>query len=281
MLQDRVDETITYLQDLARTGPDSIAATARMVQVQVEAGKLEDARRFLDTRLAAEPDMPALRFLRAGLHVLENEKDQAEVIYRDLLAAEPAGEPPLRALYSLLQDEGRSDDATALLDEIRAAAPAAALPRLLLAETAEARGDIDGAIALYETLYAADSGNLIVANNLASLLATHRPDAASLERVTAIARRLRGSQVPAFQDTYGWLQTRTGNPDEGLAHLEPAALGLPQDALVQVHLGMTYLALGRRDDARRVLELAVTLAGDSALPVFQAARTELARLAPP
>jgi cellulose synthase operon protein C len=284
--QDRVDDTITYLQDLTQTGTGNGAATARMVQLQLETGKLSEARAVLDAQLAAKPglaapDLAMMRFLRAGLHVLENEPGKAEAIYRDLLAATPAAEPPLRALYSLLQTDGRTDDAAALLVRIRAIAPDAPLPRLLQAAAAEAAGDFDGAIAIYDALYALDSGNLVVANNLASLLATHRADADSLARATTIAKRLRGSQVPAFQDTYGWLQTRAGNPTEGLVYLEPAAAGLPQDAMVQVHLGMTYLALGRTNEARRLLDLALALAGDSTLPAFVAARTALDGLGAP
>ena len=60
------------------------------------------------------------------------------------------------------------------------------------------QGDIDGAIAGYEALYAEDSGSPVLANNLASLIASYRDDPASLERAFAIARRLRGSEVPAF-----------------------------------------------------------------------------------
>jgi cellulose synthase operon protein C len=281
MLQDRVDETIAYLQDLARNDTGNIAATARMVQLQVEAGKLDAARAFLDARLAETPDAPALRFLRAGLHVLENTPDKAEAIYRDLLAADPAAEPPLRALYSLLQETARASEAAALLDDIRKSAPDAPLPLLLQAGAAEAAGDIERAIALYETLYATDSGNLVVANNLASLLAAHRDDAASLDRASTIARRLAGSKVPAFQDTYGWLQTRTGNPAGGLADLQAAAGALPNDAMVQLHLGLTYLALEQPDAARPQLQKALALAGDSPLPAFAAGRTALAGLGAP
>ena len=281
LLQDRVDETITYLQNLATTGTGSAAAAARMVQLQVEAGKLDAARAFLDARLAADPTEPTLRFLRAGVHVLEGQTDQAEAIYRDLLAAAPAAEPPLRALYGVLQQAGRTEDARTLLQEIAVAAPAAALPRLMQASEREAAGDIDGAIALYESLYAADSSNLIIANNLASLIAGQEADAPRIARAAAIARRLRGSSEPAFQDTYGWLEYRRGNLLEALQALEPAARGLPQDPRVQAHLGLTYLALERPEDARRLLTLALALAGDSALPLFSDARVALAGLPPP
>ncbi|MFN7225574.1 MAG: tetratricopeptide repeat protein, partial [Paracoccaceae bacterium] len=136
----------------------------------------------------------------------------------------------------------------------------------------ERAGDIDGAIAIYDQMYAKDSGNQIIANNLASLITTHRTDAADLERAYAIARRLRGSQVPAFQDTYGWIEFRRGNLEDSLTYLEPAARGLPNDALAQFHLGMAYAALGRTDQAKATLEAALTLAGDSPLAQFAMAR---------
>ena len=139
---------------------------------------------------------------------------------------------------------------------------------------------MDGAIAIYEALYAEDSGNVVLANNLASMIATYRDDPASLDRAFAIARRLRGADVPALQDTYGWIQYRRGNLDEALTYLEPAAKGLPDDALTQFHLGMTYVGLNRTNEARTTLTQALKLAGDSDLPQFQTARDALAKLPP-
>jgi cellulose synthase operon protein C len=290
LLQDRVDETIASLQDMAVTGEGNVAAAARMVQLQIEAGKIAAARAFLDDQLGAHAGEPTLLFLRAGVHVLDREPDKAEAIYRALLVQTPGAEPPLRALYGLLRQEARPKEATALLQDSLAAMPEAALPRILLAAEREAAGDVAGAVALYETLYARDSGNLVVANNLASLMAADLAvadppgsdlspgDQVVLERAVAIARRLRGSQVAAFQDTYGWLETLRGNPAGALAPLEAALRGLPRDALVHYHLGMTYLALDRPADARRLLELSLTLAGDSPLPAFVLARARIARL---
>jgi len=99
-----------------------------------------------------------------------------------------------------------------------------------------------------------------------------------LERAATIARRLRDREVPQFQDTYGWIEYRRGNLDEALASLEPAAAGLPEDPLVQFHLGMVYAALDRADAARTSLTLALELAGDSPLPQFDIARDTLAGL---
>ena len=142
----------------------------------------------------------------------------------------------------------------------------------------EAAGDIDGAIAIYEELYAQNSGNVLIANNLSSLIATHKDDAESLARAAVIARRLRDAEVPAFQDTYGWIAYRRDNFDEALEYLEPAAQSLPNDPLVQYHLGMTYVALEETALARETLTRALEIAGDSPLPQFEMAREALASL---
>jgi Flp pilus assembly protein TadD len=169
-----------------------------------------------------------------------------------------------------------------VIDAQLAAAPDSRPLRLLKGAIQSEAADIDGAIATFEALYAENTSDLVVANNLASLLATHRADdPAQLERAAAIARRLRGREVPAFQDTYGWIAFLRGELDAALAHLEPAAEGLPEDALVQYHLGRVYEALDRPADARarytRALELAEgrPIAG---LPQFETARARLAGL---
>jgi tetratricopeptide (TPR) repeat protein len=119
----------------------------------------------------------------------------------------------------------------------------------------------------------------VAANNLASLIATYREGDESLERAYAIARRLRGSEIGAFQDTYGWIAYRRGDLDEALDHLEPAAQALQDDPLVQFHLAMTYVALERDADALPVFQRALEIAGpDDTRSQFDNARTEVARI---
>ena len=279
--QGQTDDGIALLQAQIGEGDEGLRAIALIVQTQVRAGKLPEATAYLEGEMAKRPDAAQLKLLRAGLHALAGESDAAEAIFRDLVAKDPKAETPARLLYGLLVSAGRGPEATAVLDAALAAQPTSGTLRWMKAGELERAGDIEGAIAVYEALYAEDSNNVIVANNLASLITTHRTDAESLERAYAVARRLRGSDVPAFQDTYGWIEYRRGNLEEAVADLEPAAAGLPNDALTQFHLGMTYVALDRKEDAARVLARAVELAGDSPLPQFKTARETLATLPPP
>jgi len=140
--------------------------------------------------------------------------------------------------------------------------------------------DFEGAIAIFDELYALDTSNVVVANNLASLLSTHRTDQASLDRAFQVARRLRGSENPYFQDTYGWLLTGRGDYEQALTYLEPAAAALTSDALTQFHLAKTYDALERWDEARAAYEKAVEIAGpESDLPQIAEAQVRIEDIA--
>ena len=119
----------------------------------------------------------------------------------------------------------------------------------------------------------------MVANNLASLLSTYREDEDSLTRAYSVARRLRGNDFPPFQDTYGWIAYRRGDYDEAVTYLEPAAANLGNDALVQYHLGMTYIALERFGEGLSQLQKAIEIAGaEDTRAQFGIAREEIARL---
>ena len=277
--QDRTAEGLTFLENLvAQGGGDTASAVATILQTHLRAGETDRARAYLDERLAEAPEDPQLRMLAAGLRAALGELETAEAGLRELLAEYPGAEPPVRLLHGILSAQGRAEEAEAVLDTALAANPNSLVLNLVQAEVLIQAQDFEGAIAIYEALYARDSSNAIIANNLASLITTHRDDDESLERGFAIAQRLRGMAVPAFQDTYGWIEYRRGNYEDALSHLEPAAAGLPEDPLVQFHFGMALAAVGRTEDAIAQLEHTLELAGDSPLPQFDTARARLAEL---
>jgi tetratricopeptide (TPR) repeat protein len=277
--EERTADGIAFLESLAAEGQGNrAAAVGAIVQTHLRAGNPEAARSYLAAQRAQNPADPELRMIEASLSAATGDLAAAETTLRALMAEFPRAEPPAQLLYRILRAQGRAADASAVIDTMLAAAPDSPAFLFLRAEELQLAGDIEGAIAVYERMYARDSSNAIVANNLASLITTFRDDAESLERAAAIARRLRGLDVPAFQDTYGWIEFRRGNLAEAIAHLEPAAKGLPEDPLVQFHLGMAYAAAGRRDEALAQLRRALEIGGDRPLPQMDAARAKIAEL---
>ena len=277
--QNRTDEGLKFLEkQFAEVGGDR--ALTLLVLTRLRNGEAGLARDLLTKAMAERRNDPGLQLLLATVEAVAGNTGEAETLLRALIAGQPEAEAPVRMLVSLLLSAGRRDEAAAVLDAALALQPKSVALRLSRAGLHEAAGEFDAALALYEALYADDSDNRIVANNLASMLADRRDDAESLERAYLIARRLRDLPVPEFQDTYGWTLFRHGDVEEAVRVLEQAAQGLPDDPLVQVHLGLVYAAAGRDADAREPLQRALKLAGDDPLPQFEQARQILARIDP-
>lgn len=276
--QNRADESLNVLtQQLPGLDEDSRAAvTIAMAQIRLD--KLDEARDYLASVIAKRPDDETLKLLSGSVAMMQGDADSAEEIFRAVLDKTPDTEAAVRLLYSLLHLQDRKGEANTVLDAGLAQLPTSQTLLWIKAGALELAGDIDGAIAIYEGLYADDSSSVVVANNLASLLASHRDDTASLDRAERIARRLRGLDIPAFQDTYGWILARKGDHATAIEYLKAAAAGLPQDGLVSYHLGVTYLALDQKEAAITALTHALDVAPDSTLPQFADARTTLTEL---
>jgi len=279
---ERVDESIDLMKTMIRDRQSALAAQTAIIRTRLANGELAEARSFMDDLLArtpeGNPDRIGVLFLNAALTATEGDVEAAQAIYRDILAQNPRIEAVWRALIATIVRSGEIPRAMDTVDAALAEVPDSLNLRWIKAGLAEQIGEIDQAISIYRELYEADSDSTIIANNYASMITTYRDDAESLERAYVIARRLRGSDFPAFQDTYGWIAYRLGNLDEALEYLEPAAQGLPRDPTVQYHLARLYDALGRDDEALSRYDAALELWGERPVPLAERARRERAAL---
>jgi tetratricopeptide (TPR) repeat protein len=279
--QGNMEDAVELLENLAdEAGGQDIAAEIAVVRARLASGNVEGAVSYLDDALSRNPDNFTLRFVRAT--VLAGVRRHAEAIeaYRALIDEQPQVEQLWIGLIRSHYAQGDVDGAEAALEEGLGILPEALNLLWAQASFRERQNDYEGAIELYELMYERAPNQPVIANNLASLISTYRDDEGSLDRAYTIARRLRGVDFAPFQDTYGWIAYRRGDYGEALEHLEPAAATLSDDPLVQYHLGMTYAALEREEEAlvqlRRAVEMA-DAAGDTR-PQFERARAEIERL---
>lgn len=257
--QGNEEALLSFLETLSQDQTFGQAAEIGLIQSYIGRGDLDTALSRVESALQEAPDDPALRFVKGSVLAMQNRPDEAETVFRALLEDRPETEQVWLALYRLKTIQGETDAAEQVLSDGLAALPGNLSLLWVKAGGLERRGDIEGAIGIYDDLYAQHSHIPLFANNLASLLASYRDDADSLERAYTIARRLRGTEVPAFQDTYGWIAYRRGDFDDALLHLEPAAQGLPDDPMVQYHLGATYAALNRNPEALEAFQAVIAL----------------------
>lgn len=251
--QSKTDELTSFLE---QQGEGDVNSAAAVIRANLLSGRTEEALERSETLLAENPDDPAAKFIRGLVLAITGSYADSIPLLEETVAATPQAEQAWTALYSAYLRNEQPDEAVDVLDRAIAARPESMNLQWVKAGVLENQGDIDGAIAIYEDLYARNSTAVVIANNLASLLSSYRDDEESLNRAYTVARRLKGTGVPAFQDTYGWIAFQRGEVDEALAPMEAAAAGLPNDPTVQFHLAEVYAALGRTDDARTAYDKA-------------------------
>lgn len=280
--QKKDEEFFGFLEGLANE-ENGLAAEVAIIRAHAARGEIREARERLNQALEKDPGNPMLLFLDASVKAVDGQYAEAEAGYRVLLAQNPKAEGVWMALYRLKLIQKDEAGARAVLEEALNALPDA--PNLLFTRAAEIEqaGDYDGAIAIYETLYARDSNSEAVANNLASLLSIHRDDPETIERAYRIGRRLQGSDVPAFRETYGWLAARKGNFDEAERHLAYALKSYAQNPIVQFHYAVALAGLSRNAEALDHFRQAVALSADTSVLSAadrKTAEAEIARLEP-
>lgn len=276
--QRKFDETIGILREMWDVAGERSSAMENLVSSYVRTGRTEDAAKFLDEILADDRTNIRANLLRGAVFAFEGQLDQAEDKYRQVIAEHPTASHGYGALANLLMSQSRLEEA----DEVTMLGIEKAdnIERLLFSRAGrlERQGDFEGAIAIYEQLYAANKVSDVLANNLASLLSEFRQDPESLERAYNISKRLRASDQPAFQDTYGWVLYQRGEYEQALPPLKGAADNLPNNIFVQYHLGMVYEKLGKKELAITQLERALELGDGADLPQLENARNVLASL---
>lgn len=273
------EEAMTFLQDLAGSADATLATRVASVRARLGTGDLEGALTVAKALAAENPDSAPLKAVLGATYAANSLFEDAETVYRELLDVDPVQPNIWMALAQLEIRQGRSDAGMAVVDEGLTHNPGDANLLWAKALEFERNGDFEGAIGIYEDLYEQNSGAVIVANNLASMLSTYRNDDDSLEKAWRIARRFRDAQIPAMQDTYGWIEHRRGNSETALPYLENAAFGLQDDPVVQYHLGEVYLAVGRNEDALAQFQKAIDLAEpNDSRPQIEVARSKMEEL---
>ncbi|MGC0225947.1 tetratricopeptide repeat protein [Pseudooceanicola nitratireducens] len=258
--QRKTDDLTSFLEQL---GQGDVNSDAAVIRANLLSGRTEEALSQSQALIEANPEDPAARFIRALVLTITGDFDEGIPMLEETVQDAPQAEQAWSALFNAYRRTDQPEEASNALDRALEANPGSLNLQWIKAGELEAAGDIDGAIGIYEKLYEQNSTLVVVANNLASLLSSYRDDPESIDRAYTVARRLKGNNTPAFQDTYGWIAFRKGDAQEALAPMEAAAEGLPGDPTVRYHLAEVYAALGRTEEARSAYETAMQLLEDA------------------
>lgn len=279
--QNQIDESLELLRETADSGEGEadMGAEMQMLRIQMMSGRFDEAERLLEELRAEDPENVALRLLEANLSAVRGNREEAIRVLREVVEDAPEQIIAIQRLYTLLNETGQGEEATQVLSEALERQPDEPQLLVLRALELERAAEPEEAIAIYERLYEQNPDDIIAANNLASMLATARDDAESIDRAYRIAQRLRGMTQPALLDTLGWVQLRKGEVDRAILNLQAAARGLPDNPSVAFNLGLAYAEAGRTSEALAELERGFELAGDdTSVAQYQRAKERMAEL---
>jgi tetratricopeptide (TPR) repeat protein len=261
----KYDESIAVLKNAYAAAPAAAQPMFSLVRAYVAAQQTDRAVGFLESVLKANPANAEALVLMGSIQLRTNLPTQAQKNFETAIQKQPRDIIGYRALADFYVNQNKLEEALRTVRTGLREQPDSSVLRLYLAGILERKGYYEAAISEYELMLQKDPGSLIAANNLASLLVDRRIDKASFERAQSLAVVLRKSPVPQFKDTLGWVNYQVGEFKAAVPLLEEAVAGLPNQPLINYHLGMTYIAVGQTEKALEQLKTALNYANEGEL----------------
>ena len=253
----KADQSIAALQSAVAAEPSAVQPMVALVTALVQAKQTDRAIAFLQTVLQTNPANAEALVLLGSIQLTKNAPDQAIATFNTAITKQPKDVIGYRALADLYVRQKNNDAALKVIQAGLKQMPDNVALHMSMAGIFELNQNYDGAISEYQYVLTQQPGSLIAANNLASMLADHRTDKASLDQAQTLAASLRRSPIPQFKDTLGWVDYRQGDYKAAIPLLEAAANALPDLPLIHYHLGMAYAASGQMAKATEQFKAAL------------------------
>jgi Flp pilus assembly protein TadD len=155
-------------------------------------------------------------------------------------------------------EEHKPEQAMQLLESAAVRHPQDVGVQFQLAVVYDTSSNWDKAQKAYSKVLELDSSNSLAQNNLAWLLAEH---GGNIDVALKLAQQAKEKLAdnPQVDDTIGWIYYKKSSYQMALNYLRSSAEKDPKSANYQYHLGMAYMRLGKKEDARRALRKTLEL----------------------
>ncbi len=238
--------------------PQPITVLTRFSNFQADHGHTASAIRLVKDSADKFRSQPAYDNVLAGLYLRNRDLGSAEAECRKALELDPQNWDAHFLLGTVLQQRTRAEDALAQYNEATRLNPRQIAPSILAGNLLMTRGDYERAKPLFDAALQQDPNSL---SAQASLARWYGEQGRNLDVALTMAEQIK-KNLPDDQtvaDTLGWIYYKKGDYSLALQQLQPAATALPENALAQYHLGMTYLQLGQKEKGQRSLHNSLKL----------------------
>ncbi len=232
---------------------DSLEVQQRLVDVKMARNDATEALKLARNMQQQHPDMPIGYVSEGDIQSVGAKWNDAVAAYRK--AFERAKVPGVFSkLHSALVRSGKKDEADRLAQDWLRTQPKDALGRTYLAEVAMAEKRYADAASMFRSILEFAPDNALILNNLAWVSSQMKDPKAQSYAEQALAIQPDNAVV---LDTLGMIEVEQGQTDKGVAHLVRAVSLAPDVPQLRLNLAKTYAKLGRKDDARKELNVLV------------------------
>ena len=238
--------------------PNHTPAMGGLVAADIEANQLQAARTKVEGWLSKTPNSAPVLLLAARVYAFNRDVVRAEQALRKVIEVDPAALEAYSALGQIYVATNRLDQALKEFEEFAKRQPKSIGAHTLVATILHTQNRIPEARDRYQRVLSIDSRSPVAANNLAWLYAE---TGGNLDVAVdlALTARARLPEVPAVNDTLGWVYYKKDRPRQAIPPLEESVAKEPTNALYQFHLGLAYAKAGEKPKARAALEQALKL----------------------
>jgi tetratricopeptide (TPR) repeat protein len=190
-----------------------------------------------------------------------NEPTQAKEVFEKAIASNPDYLPPYYAIARLHMRDKNEMDAIKQFNLILKKKPGQVVPHMILGTIYEMQKNLEMSEKHYREALKIKSDFVPAANNLAYMLAEGDKN---IDEALEFARtaKAKASDDPNVADTLGWIYYKKGLYDSAVGEFRDSLKKLPDNALVNYHLGLALYRKGDTQKAKEVLEQALDLDGN-------------------
>jgi tetratricopeptide (TPR) repeat protein len=269
----RYVEAAVHLARAAELSPRVVEIRLSLARALLATGRAATARGHLEAALDLEPREPRLWLLLGNCHSREGRPREALAAYATAVDIDPDSHPAWLAVGRALLDLGeyreamfkldrarrlRPDDPAARAEMLAASAGLEALPfeeirRLMVGyvEKLRHRGDTFSIVAVLSRPPIRALRDPLLEDNLVMALLERGENEAALRELRQLVERRKDS--PLLVANLGLLEARAGRPEVAIPHLERAIELDPYEIPLRMPLARAYRAVGREEDARRMV----------------------------
>lgn len=225
-----------------------------LTTIQVSEKKFDIIESRIKEEIKLSPDDAELSILLAKVYLAKNDVKSAMSKLNTVTKSSPEVEESYLLLSQIYQKKGDIDSVEKILISGKANVKSSLKIPMKLAGLYEYNQSYNKAIDVYKSIHKMHPENLVIVNNLASMLSDYGNSKEDLKLAKTLSMKLEETKQPVFLDTIGWVYYKSGDYQKSVTYLMQAVKKAEKINVFNYHLGMAYKMSGDKTQAKTYLE---------------------------